>query len=240
MAQPRYADSRMGWRELVPALLGFTLYLFLTPVLLFIAAGTVRWPMAWVYVVLLLASTIGSRLIVWKRSPDTLRERARFATARETPPQDRVLVVVVGLLGPVVTAVVAGLDHRFGWSADVPAPAQYLAALLVVIGYGLGVWAMVINPYFSAVARLQEDRGQVVVTTGPYRLVRHPAYAGGLIASLALPFMLDALWTLVPALLTAVALVLRTRVEDRMLREGLAGYTRYAETTRYRLIPGVW
>ena len=222
------------------AVLGFTLYLLLVPALLFIAAGTVNWPMAWVYVVFLLVSTLGSRLIVFKRNPDTLRERARFTTAEGTESWDRILVAIVGLLGPMAMVIVVGLDQRFGWSTIIPEIGQYLAALVVAGGYGLAVWAMVVNPYFSAVARIQRDRGQVVVTTGPYRIVRHPSYAGALLASLAIPIMLDAIWALVPALLLVVALIIRTKLEDRMLMEELGGYPAYAAETSYRLIPGVW
>lgn len=96
------------------------------------------------------------------------------------------------------------------------------------------------NRYFSAVARIQEDRGQQVVTSGPYRFVRHPSYAGTLLASLAWPLMLDAAWALIPGTAMAVALVVRTALEDQMLREELEGYQSYAERTPSRLIPGVW
>ncbi len=230
----------MQTRNVIRAVIGFTIYLFLVPALLFIAGGTVNWPIAWVYVALLLASTIGSRLIVLKRNPDTLLERARFTASEGTKPWDRILVAIVGLFGPMTITIVAGLDHRFGWSAVVPEIGQYLAALVIAGGYGLAVWAMVVNRYFSSVARIQQDRGQVVVTTGPYRIVRHPSYAGALLAYLALPVMLDALWALVPTLLVVVALVIRTKLEDGMLREELDGYQSYTERTPYRLIPGLW
>jgi protein-S-isoprenylcysteine O-methyltransferase Ste14 len=99
---------------------------------------------------------------------------------------------------------------------------------------------MIVNRFFSAVARIQADRGQVVVTTGPYRFVRHPSYAGGLLAALAIPLMLDALWTYIPTLVLCIPLVIRTAFEDRLLLEGLDGYTNYARNTRFRLIPGIW
>ncbi|MGD9001792.1 MAG: isoprenylcysteine carboxylmethyltransferase family protein [Anaerolineae bacterium] len=230
----------MQTRHLIRAIIGFALYLFLVPALLFISAGTLNWPMAWLYVALLFASTLGSRLIVLKRNPDTLRERARFTSSQGTKTWDRVLVMIVGLFGPMATMVVAGLDHRWGWSVIVPQTAQLLAALVVAAGYGLAVWAMVENRYFSAVARIQKDRGQEVVTTGPYRVVRHPSYAGAILASLALPLMLDALWSLIPALLLVVAVVVRTALEDQMLMADLEGYQRYALRTRCRLGPGLW
>lgn len=117
---------------------------------------------------------------------------------------------------------------------------QVLAALVVGAGYGFSVWAMVENRYFSAVARIQEDRGQEVVSAGPYRIVRHPSYAGTALASLAWPLMLDAAWSLIPGMVMVVALVIRTKLEDRMLREELDGYRSYANQTPARLIPGVW
>lgn len=225
---------------MIRALIGFLVYLLLVPALLFIVAGTVNWPMAWVYVALLLVSTLGSRLIVLRRNPDTLRERARFTSAEGMKAWDRLLVPIVGLLGPMATMVVAGLDRRFGWSPTIPPAGQVAAALLVAAGYGLAVWAMVENRYFSSVARIQADRGQQVVTSGPYRLVRHPSYAGAILAGLALPFMLSALWALIPAVAMAAAVAVRTGLEDQMLRAELAGYQDYAERTRYRLFPGLW
>jgi protein-S-isoprenylcysteine O-methyltransferase Ste14 len=222
------------------AIVGLAVYLCLVPGLLFVAAGTLHWPMAWVYVGLLQAALLGSRLVVLVRSPDTLRERARFASSEGTPGWDRLLSHVVGLFGPAGMALVAGLDHRFGWSASVPAAVQILAALALAGGYGLAAWAMIVNPYFSSVARIQDDRGQVVVTTGPYRVVRHPSYAGALLAALAFPFMMGALWALLPGLFLAAALALRTWLEDRLPSQGLDGYALYAEHTRHRLVPGLW
>lgn len=227
-------------RNILRAIIGFTLYLFFVPALLFISAGTVNWPMAWVYVILLLASTLGSRLLVLMKYPDLLRERASFTKAEGTKPWDRILVAIVGLYGPMAVMIVAGLNHRFGWSPVIPTIGQYLAVLVIIGGYGMAVWAMAVNRYFSAVARIQHDRGQVVVTTGPYRIVRHPSYAGAIIASLALPIMLNAIWTMVPVLAIVVALIIRTKLEDRMLIEELDGYQSYVATTPYRLVPGIW
>jgi protein-S-isoprenylcysteine O-methyltransferase Ste14 len=230
----------MQKNQVIRAVVGFTLYLFIAPALLFVAAGTTDWPMAWGYVGMLLAATLGSRLIVLKRIPETLRERARFTSCEGTKTWDRFLVMVVGLFGPMATMIVAGLDQRWAWSAIFPEVIQYLATLVITGGYGLAVWAMVENRYFSAVARIQKDRGQRVVTTGPYRIVRHPAYAGAILASLTLPLMLDAVRALIPGTIMVIGVVVRTGLEDRMLLEELEGYQTYEEKTRYRLIPGAW
>lgn len=230
----------MPERKFIRAIIGFALYTILVPALLFICAGTLAWPMAWVYAILLLVSTLGSRLIAWRRNPDLLRERARFAESEGTKSWDRILVLIVGLVGPMVTMVVAGLDQRFGWSVIIPVGGQILAALVVAFGYGIAVWAMAVNPFFSAVARIQRERGQHVVMSGPYHFVRHPSYAGAVLASFALPFMLDAIWTLIPAVGLAAGVIIRTRLEDLMLLEELDGYRQYAQDTPYRLIPGIW
>ncbi len=232
--------AHLQLRQVLPGVIGLAVYILLVPGLLFIAAGTVAWPMAWVYVFLLLASTVGSRLMVLRRNPDTLRERARFISSEGTKAWDRVLAMIVGLLGPSAMALVAGLDHRWGWSVVVPKAVEVLGAVVVAAGYGVSVWAMVENAYFSAVARIQEDRGQEVVSSGPYQVVRHPSYAGTALASLAWPLMLDAVWALVPGMVMVVAIVVRTGLEDRMLREELEGYESYAQRTPSRLIPGVW
>jgi protein-S-isoprenylcysteine O-methyltransferase Ste14 len=196
--------------------------------------------MAWVYVASLLASTLGSRLIVWRRDPDVLRERARFVDPENTEAWDRRLVPIVGILGPMLMMVVAGLDHRFGWSPTMPLMAEIIGVVLLAVGYGIAVWAMVVNRFFSSVARIQEDRGHQVVQAGPYRVLRHPAYAGAVLASLAVPFMLGALFALIPGALLIGALVLRTSLEDQMLISGLEGYSAYATKTRFRLLPGIW
>ena len=238
--RPRQGRGIVKTPHALAAVIGFALYILLLPALLFITAGTVNWPMAWAYVVMLLAATLGSRLIVLLKNSDLLRERSRFMQAEDTQPWDRILSPIVGVLSPAAMIVVAGLDHRFGWSGTVPDVIQVLAAIAVAGAYALAVWAMIANEYFSAVARIQQDRGQVVVADGPYRIVRHPAYAGSVVAALALPVMLSTLWAFVPGMVMNVAVVLRTHLEDGMLKRELYGYAAYAERTRYRLLPGVW
>lgn len=227
-------------RKLGRAIIGFLLFLFMVPAMLFISAGTLQWRMAWVYVIMLLAGAVGSRLLVWRRNPDLLRERANYTEAEGTRDWDRILLVVIGMWGPVITAIVAGLDHRFNWSRQLADGIQGVAALLVALGYALGVWAMVENRFFSAVARIQSDRGQVVISSGPYRLVRHPAYLGAVIAGLAMPVMLNTCWALIPSIFLIIAVIFRTHMEDRMLIDELEEYDDYAKQTRWRLFPGIW
>ena len=230
------APRRIGLK----AILRFAIYLLLMPLALFLAAGTLNWAMGWVLIGFTIAVTIISRVIVARKHPDLLAERARFAEAEDAKGWDRILVILLAVYGPLMVWVVAGLDRRFGWSPSVPAAWQAAAQVVMVLGYCVGAWAMAVNRFFSAVVRIQKDRGHTTVTTGPYRYVRHPSYIGGILASLAIPVFLDTLWALVPVGVTAILTVVRTALEDRTLLAELDGYSDYAQRVRYRLLPGVW
>lgn len=222
------------------AAIRFLLMLLILCGVLFLAAGTLNWPMGWVYVALTLFATLASRLLALRRHPDLLKERASFAEKRNAKPWDAALVQLVAVIGPAITQIVAGLNYRFGWPPAIPLWLALVALVLVIAGWAIGTWAMVTNRFFSAVVRIQTDRGHTVVADGPYRWVRHPAYAGGVIANLAVPLMLGSAWALIPGVLTAGLTVLRTSLEDRTLQAELPGYADYAQRTRYRLLPGVW
>jgi protein-S-isoprenylcysteine O-methyltransferase Ste14 len=228
--------QRIGWRPVVQ----FLLFVVLFPCVLFLAAGRLDWPIALVYVAIHIVSAVVSRLFVLRANPELLVERARSLDADRGKSWDRILVLLVALIGPLAVWIVSGLDERLGWSPDLSLPLQVAALLLVVLGYAIGTWAMVANAYFSGIVRIQDDRDQTVIQTGPYRFVRHPAYAGALLCYLAMPVMLDSLWALIPAVLTVAVVWLRTLLEDRTLVAELPGYADYTRRTRYRLIPGVW
>lgn len=129
---------------------------------------------------------------------------------------------------------------RFGWSPDLTVASRLVALVVWVLGDVFSKWAAVSNRFYSRIVRIQKDRGHTVVTDGPYRYVRHPGYAGGLVAGLATPIVLGSLWALVAVGVLALLLVIRTALEDKTLHEELLGYTEYAQQTRYRLMPGVW
>ena len=137
----RAEDSALGVR----AILGFVAYLLLSPVVLFLAAGDLDWPMAWIYVALALAFTLGGRFVVLRRTPDLLQERARYRQAADVKAWDRLLAPLVALVGPLLILLVAGLQHRFQWPPRLPLALQLAALLLVVVGYILGNWAMIVN-----------------------------------------------------------------------------------------------
>ena len=117
---------------------------------------------------------------------------------------------------------------------------QIAALAVYVAAWALQIWVMRANRYYSNVVRIQEDRGQRVVTAGPYAVLRHPGYLSGIVTELARPLVLGSLWGLLPGGLAALLLAVRTVLEDRTLRAALPGYAEYAQSVRYRLLPGVW
>jgi protein-S-isoprenylcysteine O-methyltransferase Ste14 len=227
---------RIGLRAAVRLLMAIAIL----PLVLFVCAGRWDWWQGWVYVGLGLLFTAISRLLVALLNPSLIAERAHALEARDTKPWDKVLVPVVTLFGPLVVWVVAGLDARWGWSRPVSPVVLGVALGVLALAYGLSTWAMVVNRFFSATVRIQTDRGHSVITAGPYRYVRHPGYAGGIAANLAVPFVLGSLWALLPSLVIVGLTALRTALEDLTLQAELTGYKEYAEHTKYRLLPGVW
>ncbi len=241
MAAPSPA-SRTAPRSRIPirAVVGFAVYLLLGPAVLLLAGGDARWLSAWIYSALALAAVVGSRLLALRIAPSMLNERSHALEAEDAPAWDRVLVFLSALIGPLLVVLLAGLDHRFAWPLPLALALRIAAGALLVLAYAFSTWAMLSNPFFSAVVRIQSDRGHRVIRAGPYAWLRHPAYAGGIVAMLAGPLMLDAVWALLPAALVIAAMVVRTALEDRMLQQALPGYRDYAAAVRYRLIPGLW
>lgn len=236
LAAPETQGGKMSPLRIVAAVV-VLLIVALAP---FLAAGTFDWLPAIVFVVLFIAAAILSRVVVAFRNPDLLCERAHYAEKQDAKPWDLWLMPLVGLVGPLLTLMVAGLDHRYAWSVGFAPAVQVAALILIGLGFVFASWAMVVNRFFSAVVRIQTERDHQVVSDGPYRFVRHPSYTGALISYLAMPCALASWWAFIPALATIMALVLRTHLEDRTLREELPGYKAYAERVRWRLLPGVW
>jgi len=206
--------------------------------ILFLSAGRWDWGMGWVYVGVFFAFDLATALVVLPRNPSLLAERAELQAG--TKGWDKILVRLAAAYLPMASWIVAGLNERWGWKPDVAPAVQIIALLVVLVGYGITVWAMGVNAYFSTTVRLQSDRGHKVVTSGPYRIVRHPGYVGAMQFTLRAPLLLGSVWALIPALLSAVFYVVRTTLEDRMLHDELEGYPEYAAAVRSKLLPGIW
>jgi protein-S-isoprenylcysteine O-methyltransferase Ste14 len=212
-------------------------FVVLQAVILFLAAGRLNWTWAWVYLGICLVSMAINGTFLLRTSPETIAERGR---PQATQDWDKVIGGLWALVLYLLLPLVAGLDVRFGWTPALGAAWNVAGAVALAAGLELGGWAMVANAYFSTAVRIQSDRGQTVCSSGPYRFVRHPGYVGFILQSLGTPLLLGSLWALIPGLIAAILIVIRTTFEDRFLQAELPGYREYAQQVRYRLVPGVW
>lgn len=222
-------------RSAKQAVVGMAVY----GLVLFGPAGRLDWGWGWLMLAVLAGVMAAQPLVMLRLNPDVLAEREKGLWNQGVKAWDKRITSLAGGLMFLVW-ITAGLDVRFGWTGPV-GPVYHLAGLLATLaGYGLFLWAMASNPFFSQGVRIQAERGHAVVTGGPYRVVRHPGYSGTILAHLGTPFLLGSAWALAPAGLLAALFVARAGLEDRTLRAELPGYPAYAERTPARLLPGVW
>jgi protein-S-isoprenylcysteine O-methyltransferase Ste14 len=223
------------WRAIVQ----MVIVVFIAPFIPMIISGQWDWWQAWAYAIASILAFIVSRLIVARKHPDLIKERARFMQAKDTKSWDKILAPLLGL-GSILVLVVAGLDEYYGWSSAYTLTVNLVALIGIILGYGFSSWALIENRFFSGTVRIQTERGHHVVSTGPYRIVRHPGYAGGLLGYLFIPLLLDSVWAFIPAIFLAIVIVIRTALEDKTLQAELPGYKEFAQKTKYRLMLGIW
>lgn len=216
------------------------LFYLLIPFVLLVSGGNLVWWPAWIYSFLIVIAGIGGRIWAEQRHPGLLAERQNIEKLQGAKAWDKLLAPLMALSVSFPLVIVAGLDHRFGWSPVFPLWLIVLGFLLISLGYAFATWALIENRFFSSVVRIQVDRGHVVCDSGPYRIVRHPGYAGNILALLGIVLALSSMWTLIPATVALIITVIRTVLEDRTLQEELPGYQDYTQRVRYRLIPWVY
>lgn len=233
----RIYNNEMGTKLIARYAIRETLEIIGMGVALFWSAGQIDWWPAWASIAVMLAWIVATAIIIFCFNPDLLAER--LGLRKEAKPWD---IAILSSLGFVQLAryIVAGLDHRYGWTDGFPLMIQIAALTICVLGYVLFVWATASNAFFSQIVRIQSERGHFVVTSGPYHYIRHPAYFGAMLYELAVPILFASWWALIISGMSIFLLTLRTALEDRTLKSELTGYTNYAHQVRYRLLPGIW
>ena len=207
----------------------------ISPAVIFGLAG--RWDLwnVWAYAGISVISLAFQTLVIYRQSPDLLKARMMESGGRVRWTAHHAFVVL-----SILQWSIAGLDQRFHWSDSIPSAGLVAGLVIVAIAWGLTTWSVWVNRFFSPAVRIQADRGQRVISTGPYAIVRHPGYATILLCMVASAVALNSLLSIIPAVIYMAVTVRQTMIEDRMLRDELAGYADYAAKVRYRLIPGIW
>lgn len=222
---------------IIKRLIQILVYFTLMGVILFLGAGTWAWMEAWLYLGLYLVMLVANSFLLLRRNPELIAERA--GVKEGTKSWDRILIVVFSL-SSVFVLIIAALDKRFSWSPQISLAVVIIAILALIGSFSLSCWAMVVNAFFSGTVRIQEERGHVVVTDGPYRAIRHPGYSAWILSNIALPLLLGSLWAYVPACVGIVSMIIRAVLEEQALEDDLPGYKEYKNTTRYRIVPYLW
>ena len=205
--------------------------------LLFLPAGRLDWLEAWAFIIFI---TIYFLLYIYfgiYKDPEQTQERSHIG--ENVKPWDKVIMRIYTVLLPTVF-ILAGLDVGRFMLAKVPIFIQILAWLGLIFSGAIILWTVTTNTYLSRYARIQDDRRQEVIISGPYHYVRHPMYLGIIILFLGLGPALGSLLALIPSFLITILFAIRTAKEDKMLQQELSGYKRYSQEVRYRLVPGIW
>lgn len=206
---------------------------------LFLPAGTFSWWAGWAYLVLVFGFAIALTFWLLKFNPDLLAERLTGIGKPDQKFWDKVLLSLLGLVF-FAWLVFMPLDAvRFRWS-HLPLWIQWVGALLLLASCYIFYLTFRENSYLSPAVRVQKERGQTVISTGPYKYVRHPLYAGFVLFALGTALLLGSGYGLLGALLLIVMIAWRAVQEERVLRDELAGYSDYMKRVKYRLIPYLW
>jgi protein-S-isoprenylcysteine O-methyltransferase Ste14 len=204
--------------------------------LLFVPAGTIHYWQAWVYLGIYFIASFSITLYLAKRDPALLQRRMRGGPTAEKRTSQRA-AMLLATIGFIAAMVVPALDHRFRWST-VPLFAVVLGDILTALWFCVAFLVFRENTFSAATVQIAE--GQTVVSTGPYAIVRHPMYAGGLFSFIGTSLALGSWWGMLALLIVLPALVWRLLDEERLLQANLPGYAEYSRRVRYRLIPGVF
>ncbi len=218
------------------ALVGGIIQLLLFPLILFLAAGTLVWPAGWIFLILFYSFVIITVRLLSRHNPALLEERMSVFKPSSKPD---IMFLLVGVVS-FIWLVVMPLDAvRFHWS-QVPLWLQAVGALALIGSFAFMYLAFRENSYLTPTVRIQEERGQAVVSTGPYRYVRHPMYTGFHLFFIGLPLLLGSAFGLLLGLVLIGLIVRRAVLEEHLLREDLPGYDAYMAQVTSRFIPHVW
>jgi protein-S-isoprenylcysteine O-methyltransferase Ste14 len=220
----------------IKTLLGFVELIIIIGLFLFAPAGSFNFWQAWVYSIIFVGSSATITFYLWRNNPGLLVRRVNTGPAAEKEKTQKLIQSFNTILF-IAFLVIPAFDHRFGWS-NVPLYIVILGDILVILGFFLFFLALRENAFASAIIEVTAD--QKVITTGPYSIVRHPLYVGGLFMMLGTPLALGSWWGLLMFIPFTLGIVWRLLDEEKFLSRNLPGYKEYCQKVRYRLIPFLW
>jgi protein-S-isoprenylcysteine O-methyltransferase Ste14 len=206
--------------------------------LLFVPAGTLHWPAAWVFLGTIAILGVSCGLWLARTDPALLAERMHPMMQSNQPLADKIFMLAFGLVA-LSWFLVIGFDERMH-ASHVPTALQAMGLAMLLGSAGFIMWVMHENSFAAPVVKLQTERDHRVVSTGPYAWVRHPMYSGSVLFFAGAPLLLGSWWGVAMLPLFTALFAIRTRIEERALIAGLPGYADYAARVRYRLLPGLW
>lgn len=229
-------NSAISTRKLIGAL--FQLLLF--PVILFGLAGDLRWTEGWVFSIIFLAMCYGTLVYLYFHDPDLLKERFGSPFQESQKRWDKILLSLFFVEFIVWWAIMPLDARRLGWSPAFPFWIKVIGALLLILAVYIVFEAMRENTFAAPVVKMQKERGQKVISTGVYGIVRHPMYAGAVLLFFSAPLLLGSVYGLVLGLVLIVTIAARSVGEEAMLKEELDGYRAYTQEVKWRIIPFVF
>lgn len=223
----------MNAKLFTQAIMKFLSGLLIIGAMLFIPAGTFRYPQGWLLLGILFIPMFIAGLVMMAVNPELLRKRL---SAKEEQSEQKTVLLLSALMF-LAAFVIAGLSFRFGWLM-LPMRVSYTAAAVFMIGYILYAEVLRENTYLSRTVEVQE--GQKVIDTGLYGIVRHPMYMSTLLLFLAMPLVLGSVISFVIMLAYIPIIAKRMKNEEQVLEEGLEGYREYKQRVRWKVIPFIW
>ena len=218
---------------LLNALVKFIFGVVAIALLLFLPAGTVFYPHAWLFMAVLFIPVIIMGIVLFIKAPSLLEKRL---SEKESEGTQKWVVALSGLMF-IAAFVIPALEFRF-FGASVPKWCVILSAVIFLLGYVMFAEVLRENAYLSRTVEVQEE--QTVVDTGLYGIVRHPMYAATLLMFIPMPLILGSFWGLIPLAAYPVIIIVRIINEEKVLTNGLRGYDEYKKKVKYRLIPFIW
>jgi len=225
---------KSGWLYIIWDYLQYVLIF----IILYIVAGHFNFIRVWILLLIMIIHSTILLIVLYKLNPELLNQRGEGQ--RDSKRWDVVISGLYFIFALYVTLTIAFLDiGRFHWSY-ISMSFAIVGIVILIFGWIISDWAMVVNVHFEKFVRIQTDRNHKIVDSGPYKYIRHPGYAAGVFWYLSVPVILGSMYAYIPALIGVCFLIIRTYLEDTTLQKELPGYTEYIQKVKYRIIPHIW